>query len=158
MDRKPLAARMEWIQPAGIRVPIFAAFPPVQSPAARFHVLGTWVTMLVCGTVASELLALGSVAPEKVGDAPNRAYQVQSGPADATTAGAALLVYLSNWRRFADAAIPAAMLLCFGLSGADHPATAATAHSMQPANLLRPEMALLLAGLLVHPMIQAVAR
>jgi len=42
--------------------------------------------MIMSGTVAFESLILGEAAPEKIGYEPNRAYQIQSGLANAATA------------------------------------------------------------------------
>jgi len=89
---------------------------------------------------------------------PNRAYQIQSGLANAATAITALLVYLLDWGRYADATIVTAMLMFFTFSAANHVATAIMERNMKPVNLLRPAMALLLIGFLLPPMIKALSQ
>ena len=113
-----------------------------------------WV-MLMSGTVAFESLVLGEAASEKIGYAPNRAYQVQSGLANAATAVTSLLVYLLDWGRYADATIVTVMLIFFSLSAANHVATAIMGRNMKTVNLLRPAMALLLICFLLPPMLRA---
>ena len=114
--------------------------------------------MLMSGTVAFESLILGEVASEKIGYEPNRAYQIQSGLANAATAITALLVYVLDWGRYADATIVTAMLMFFTFSAANHVATAIMERNMKPVNLLRPAMALLLIGFLLPPMIKALTQ
>jgi hypothetical protein len=111
--------------------------------------------MIMSGTVAFESLYLGEAASEKIGYAPDRAYQIQSGLANAATAISALLLFVLNWGRYADAAIVTSMLIFFALSAANHTATAIMEKNMKATNLLRPLMALLLIGLLLPPMIKA---
>ncbi|MCG2660778.1 MAG: hypothetical protein L6437_11105 [Kiritimatiellae bacterium] len=91
----------------------------------------------------------------EIGQEPQRAYQIQSGLANAATAITALLVYLLDWGRYAEAAIVTAMLMFFAFSAANHVATAITVRNMKPVNLLRPAMALLLIGFLLPPMLKA---
>lgn len=114
--------------------------------------------MLMSGTVAFESLILGEAASEKIGYEPHRAYQIQSGLANAATAITALLVYVLDWGRYADATIVTAMLMFFTLSAANHVATAIMERNMKPVNLLRPAMALLLIGFLFPPMIKALTQ
>jgi hypothetical protein len=71
------------------------------------------------------------------------------------TAVTALLVYMLDWGRYADATIVTVMLIFFTFSAANHLATALVKQNMKPVNLLRPAMALLLAGLLLPPLIKA---
>ena len=111
--------------------------------------------MLMSGTVAVESLILGEAASEKIGYAPNRAYQIQSGLANAATAIAALLVYILDWGRYADATIVTVMLMFFSFSAVNHVATAVMEGNMKPVNLLRPIMVLVLMGFLLPPMIKA---
>jgi hypothetical protein len=157
MTKKILSMLLEWLRPAGIGVAIFCAYYFGQDAAARFHIMGPFVVMLMSGSVALEGLLLGEAASEKIGYAPNRAYQIQSALANAATAVTALLVYLLNWGRYADATIVTVMLLFFTLSAANHVATAIKAGNMKPVNLMRPAMALLLLGFLLPPMIKALA-
>ncbi len=82
--------------------------------------MGPFVAMIMSGTVAFESLVLGEAAAEKIGYGPHRAYQIQSGLANA--------------------------------------ATAITERNVKPVNLLRPALALLLIGLLLPPMIKALAQ
>jgi hypothetical protein len=107
------------------------------------------------GTVAFESLILGEAGSEKIGYAPNRAYQIQSGLNNLATAVTALLIYVLDWGRYADATIVTAMLLFFTLSAANHAATAIRERNLRPANLMRPIMALILVGVLLPPMIKA---
>lgn len=72
--------------------------------------------MLMSGSVAFESLILGEAASEKIGYRPNRAYQIQSGLANLATALTALLVYMLDWGRYADATIVSVMLMFFTLS------------------------------------------
>jgi hypothetical protein len=100
---------------------------------------------------------LGEAASEKIGYAPNRAYQIQSGLANAATAITALLVYVLNWGRYADAAIVTVMLVFFTFSAANHVATAIRDQNLKPVNLLRPAVTLLLIGVLLPLMIKALS-
>jgi hypothetical protein len=158
MTKKKLALMMEWLRPAGIGLAYFIAYYFGNDAISRFHILGPFVVMLMSGTVAFESLILGEVASEKIGYEPNRAYQIQSGLANAATAITALLVYVLDWGRYADATIVTAMLMFFTFSAANHVATAIMERNMKPVNLLRPAMALLLIGFLFPPMIKALSQ
>jgi hypothetical protein len=125
---------------------------------SRFHIVGPFVVMLMSGTVAFESLVLGDVASEKIGYAPHRAYQIQSGLANAATAVTALLVYVLDWGRYADATIVTVMLMFFTFSAANHAATAIMERNIKLVNLLRPAITLLLIGFLVPPMIKALTQ
>jgi hypothetical protein len=114
--------------------------------------------MIMSGTVAFESLVLGEAASEKIGYAPNRAYQIQSGLANAAIAITALLVYALNWGRYADATIVTVMLMFFTFSAVNHLATAIIERNMKPVNLLRPALALLLIGFLLPLMIKALSQ
>ena len=155
MTEKKLAMMMEWLRPAGIGLAIFFAYYLGKDAISRFHIMGPFVVMFMSGTVAFESLVLGEAASEKIGYKPNRAYQIQSGLANAATAITALLVYVLDWGRYADATIVTAMLLFFTFSAANHVATAIREGNMKPVNLLRPVMALALIGFLLPPMIKA---
>jgi len=155
MTKKKLSLMMEWIRPAGIGLVFFFAYYFGHDAISQFHILGPFVVMLMSGTVAFESLILGEAASEKIGYAPHRAYQIQSGLANAATAITALLVYVMDWGRYADATIVTAMLMFFAFSAANHVATAITERNMKPVNLLRPAMALILIGFLLPPMIKA---
>jgi hypothetical protein len=158
MNRKNLASMMEWIRPAGIGVAIFFAYDFGRDAISRFHIMGPFVVMFMSGTVAFESLILGEAASEKIGYAPSRAYQIQSGLANAAIACTALLVYVLDWGRYAEAAIVTAMLLFFTFSAVNHVASAIMERNMKPVNLLRPVMALILIGFLLPPMIKALAQ
>lgn len=158
MTKKKLALIMEWLRPAGIGLAYFIAYYFGNDAISRFHILGPFVVMLMSGTVAFESLILGEVASEKIGYEPNRAYQIQSGLANAATAITALLVYVLDWGRYADATIVTVMLMFFTFSAANHVATAIMERNMKPVNLLRPAMALLLIGFLFPPMIKALTQ
>ncbi|MBP7737758.1 MAG: hypothetical protein KA369_17375 [Spirochaetes bacterium] len=155
MTKKNIAMMLEWIRPAGIGLAIFFAYFLVDDAISHFHIIGPFIVMIMCGTVAFEALYLGEVASEKIGYAPNRAYQIQSGLANAAIAITALAVYLLNWGRYADATIATAMLLFFTFSAANHAATAVREGNMKPVNLLRPIMTLLLIIIVVPHMIKA---
>jgi hypothetical protein len=158
MNRKNLASMMEWIRPAGIGVAIFFAYDFGRDAISRFHIMGPFVVMFMSGTVAFESLILGEAASEKIGYAPSRAYQIQSGLANAAIACTALLVYVLDWGRYAEAAIVTAMLLFFTFSAVNHVASAIMERNMKPVNLLRPVMALILIGFLLPPMIKALVQ
>jgi hypothetical protein len=155
MTKKKLALIMEWFRPAGIGVAIFFAHYLGNDPVSQFHILGPIVVLIMSGTVAFESLMLGETASEKIGYRPDRAYQIQSGLANAATAFTALFVYLLDWGRYADATIVTVMLLFFTFSAANHAATAIKEKNRQRFNLMRPVMALLLIGLLLPYMIKA---
>ena len=155
MTKKKLAWMMEWLRPAGIGLSIFFAYYSGKDAISRFHVMGPFVVMLMSGTVAFESLILGDAASEKIGYAPHRAYQIQSGLANAATAITGLLVYVLNWGPHAEATVVTAMLMFFAFSAANHVATAIMERNMKSVNILRPAMALLLIGFLLPPMIKA---
>ncbi|MCU0571956.1 MAG: hypothetical protein MUC41_03075 [Syntrophobacteraceae bacterium] len=158
MTKKKLAMIMEWLRPVGIGFAIFFAHYFGRDAISYFHILGPFVVMIMSGTVALESLILGEVASDKIGYAPNRAYQIQSGLANAATAMTALLVYFMDWGRYADATIVTVMLLFFTFSAANHAATAIMERNMKPVNLLRPAMTLLLIGFLLPAMIKALTQ
>jgi len=157
MTKRKLASIMEWLRPAGIGLAIFFAYYAGHDAVSQFHIMGLFIVMIMSGTVAFESLILGEVASEKIGYAPNRAYQIQSGLANAAIACTALLVYVLDWGRYADATIVTAMLIFFTFSAANHLATAIRDGNMKPVNLLRPAMTLLLLGLLLPLMIKALS-
>ena len=158
MTKKNLALTMEWLRPVGIGCAIFLAYYFGKDAISQFHILGPSVVVIMSGTVAFESLILGDVASEKIGYKPNRAYQIQSGLANTATAITALLVYMLDWGRYADATIVIAMLMFFTFSAANHVATTIKERNMKPVNLLRPAMALLLIGFLLPPMIKAITQ
>jgi hypothetical protein len=158
MTKKSLSLMMEWLRPVGIGLVIYFAYYLGKDAISRFHILGPFIVLLMSGTVAFESLILGEVASEKIGYKPNRAYQIQSGLANAATAITALLVYVLDWGRYADATIVTAMLIFFAFSATNHVSTAIMERNMKPVNLLRPAMALLLIGFLLPPMIQALTQ
>jgi len=155
MNKNEIAAMLEWLRPVGIGLAIFFAFYLGRDEVARFHIMGPFIVMLMSGTVALESLILGETASEKIGYKPDRAYQIQSGLANAATAVTALLVYVLDWGRFADATIVVVMLTFFTFSAANHLAMANKEGNGKPVNLLRPVMTLLLIGLLLPFMIKA---
>lgn len=155
MTKNTLATIMEWLRPAGIGTAVFFAYYSGRDAVSQFHIMGPFVVMIMSGSVAFEGLVLGEAASEKIGYAFNRAYQIQSALSSAATAITALLVYLLDWGRYADATIVSAMLIFFSLSAANHAASAIRDRNMKPVNLLRPVVTLLLIGLLLPPMIRA---
>jgi len=148
---------MEWIRPAGIGVAIFCAYYFGHDAISQFQIMGISIVVIMSGTVAFESLVLGEAASEKIGYAPNRAYQIQSGLANAAIACTALLVYVLDWGKYAVATIVSVMLIFFTLSAANHLTTAIRDGNMKPVNLLRPAMTLLLLGLLLPLMIKALS-
>jgi hypothetical protein len=140
------------------RVSFFLGYYFGNDAIATFHILGPSVVIIMSGTVAFESLVLGEIASDKIGYMPNRAYQIQSGLANAATALTAVLVYVLDWGVYADATIVAAMLLFFAFSAANHMVTAIMGRNMRPVNLLRPAMALLLICFLLPPMIKALSQ
>lgn len=156
--KKKIAMMMEWIRPAGIVLAYFLSEYFGADAISKFHILGPGIVMLMSGTVAFESLFLGEAASEKIGYAPNRAYQIQSGLSNLATAMTALLVLILDWGRYADATVVTVMLLFFILSAANHTATAVREHNMKPVNLMRPVMVVLLLALLLPPMINALTQ
>lgn len=155
MTKQKLSGMMEILRPAGIGMTLFCAYSFGADAGAQFHIMGPFIVMLMCGTVAFESLVLGEAASEKIGYAPNRAYQIQSGLANAAMALTALLVFLLDWGKHADATIVTAMLLFFLFSAANHLRTALNEGNKARINLLRPLSAILLTGILLPPMIHA---
>jgi len=156
--KKKIAMMMEWVRPAGIVLAYFLSEYLGTDAISKFHILGPGIVILMSGTVAFESLFLGEVASEKIGYAPSRAYQIQSGLSNLATAMTALLVLILDWGRYADATVVTVMLLFFVLSAANHTATAVREHNMKPVNLMRPVMVVLLLALLLPPMINALAQ
>jgi len=153
--KKKLSSMMEWIRPVGIVLVYFLAEYLGTDAISEFHILGPIMVIVMSGTVAFESLVLGEVGSEKIGYKPNRAYQIQSGLNNLATALTALLVFILDWGRYADATIVTAMLVFFTLSAANHAATAIKDHNMKLVNLMRPIMTLLLMGILLPPMFKA---
>jgi hypothetical protein len=158
MTKKNPTMILEWIRPIGIGCAVFFAYYLGKDAASRFHIMGPFTVMLMSGTVALEWFLFGDAASEKIGYASNRAYQIQSSLANAATAITALIVYLLGWGLYAEATIVSVMLLFFSFSAANHLATAIMYRNMKPVNLLRPVMTLLLIGLLLPPMVKALAQ
>lgn len=155
---KKIATMMEWIRPAGIGFAYFLAEYLGTDSISKFHILGPIVVMLMSGTVAFESLILGEAASEKIGYKPNRAYQIQSGLNNLATALTALLVFVLDWGRYADVTVVSVMLIFFALSAINHTATAIREQNFKPVNLMRPVMVLLLMGVLLPPMVKALAQ
>ncbi len=158
LTKKSLTMWMEWLRPAGIGLVIFFAYYFGNDAISRFHILGPFVVLLMSGTVAIESLLLGEVAAAKIGYEPHRAYQIQSGLANAATAITALIVYALDWGCHADATVVIVMLCFFSFSAINHLATAIRERNMKPVNLLRPAMALLLVGLLLPALVKALTQ
>ena len=146
---------MEWLRPAGIVFVYFLAEYRGTDAISKFHILGPVVVIIMSGTVGFESLVLGEVSSVKIGYTPNRAYQVQSGLNNLATALTALLVFMLDWGRFADATIVIAMLMFFTFSATNHTVTILKEHNMQAVNVMRPIMTLLLMGVLLPPMFKA---
>ena len=86
------------------------------------------------------------------------AYQIQSGLNNLATALTALLVFVLDWGRYADATVVSVMLIFFTFSAINHTATAIREKNFKPVNLMRPVMVLLLMGVLLPPMVKALAQ
>lgn len=157
MTKKDLALIMEWLRPVAIGLVIFFAYSVGQDAISRFHILGPDAVMLMSGTIAFEALVLGDVASEKIGYAPHRDYQIQSGLANAAIAMTAVVVYVMDWGRYADATIVTTMLMFLTFSALNHGATAVMERNLKPVNLLRPFMTLLLIGFLLPAMSKVLA-
>lgn len=155
VTKNKVALMMEWIRPIGIGLAVFFAYYLGKDDVSRFHIMGPYVVMIMSGTVAFESLLLGEAASEKIGYSVDRGYQIQSGLANASTAITALLVYVLDWGRYAEAAVVTTMLLFFALSAVNHAATAIREGNMKRVNVLRPVLALLLILVLLPPMIKA---
>jgi hypothetical protein len=156
--KKTIAKSMELIRPAGIVLTYFIADSMSKDSISFFHILGPWVVIIMSGTVAFEGLFLGEVASEKIGYKPNRAYQIQSALNNAATAVTALLVFILDWGRYADATIVVVMLIFFVFSAINHVISAFREKNMKSINLMRPIMILLLAGFLIPPMLKALSQ
>lgn len=152
---KKLSKMLEWIRPVGIGLVYFLAEYLGTDAISKFHILGPVVVILMSGTVAFESLILGEAASEKIGYKPNRAYQIQSGLNHLAIAFTALFVFVVDWGQHADATIVTTMLLFFVFSALNHIITAFKEHNMKAVNLMRPIMTLLLIGLLLPSMSQA---
>ncbi|NTV99382.1 MAG: hypothetical protein HGA70_09485 [Chlorobiaceae bacterium] len=155
MNRKKIVTALEWVRPAGIAVIIFIANYFGAAPLQRFHILGPFMVMFMSGTVAFESLVLGEAASRKIGYPHNRAYQIQSGLANAAIASTALIVYLLNWGRYAESTIVVAMLAFFCFSAVNHVATAFLMGNLRPVNLMRPVLTLFLVIVMMPYMLQA---
>ena len=153
--KKRLSILLEWIRPVGIAGAYFLSEFYGSDAISKFHLLGPVVVLIMSGSVTFESLVLGAVASDKIGYPPNRAYQIQSGLNHLSTALAALLVLLLPWGRYADATLVIVMLLFFSLSSVNHLLTAVRDHNLKPVNWMRPIMTLLLLGILLPAMIQA---
>jgi len=153
-----MALMMEWLRPVGIGLAIFFAHYFGHDAISQFHMIGPFIVMIMSGTVAFESLILGDAASEKIGYAPNRAYQIQSGLANAAIAITAFIAYALDWGRYAEATIVTAMLLFFTFSAVNHLATAIIERNMKPVNLLRPALASLLICFLLPLMVKALSQ
>lgn len=156
--KKQLSRMMEWIRPALIVLAYFLAKYLGTDAISTFHILGPIMVLIMSGTVAFESLILGEAGSEKIGYKPDRAYQIQSGLNNLATASTALLVFILNWGRYADATIVTAMLIFFIFSAANHAKTAIKEHNLKLVNLMRPIMTLILLVFLIPPMLKALAQ
>ncbi len=117
MNDKKLSMLFEWIRPIGFFIILFIGYSLGKDAVSQFHIIGPFVVMLISGTVAFENLIMplivGQAGAEKLGYTPDRAFEIQSGLANFATAVTALLVFILDWGRFADATIVTVMLLFF---------------------------------------------
>ena len=153
--KRLLSEIAEWIRPIGIFLALLFSQYLGTDAISKFHIFGPVVVIIMTGTVAFESLVLGEAASRKIGYAPNRAYQIQSGLNNLAIALTALVVLILDWGRYADATITTVMLLFFTLSASNHVASAIKAHNMKPVNLLRPVMTVLLIALVLPFMLKA---
>jgi len=149
---KKLSMLVEWIRPIGLIALYFFAYKFGSDPEMKFHILGPITVIIMSGTVSFESIFLGEAASDKIGYKPNRAYQIQSGLANLAMALTGLIVFAMNWGRFADVTIVIVMLLFFIFSSINHVIIAVKEKDFKPVNLMRPVMALVLAGMLLPSM------
>ena len=149
--REKLAAMMEWIRPAGIVLVFFFAYYFGSNPVEVLHILGPFIVILMAGTISFESLFLGEIASAKIGYKPDRGYQIQSGLNNLATALTAVMVFVLNWGKYADATILSVYLFFQLLSGINHGRTIITEKNYSRTNLMRPIMTvILLAALIPH--------
>jgi hypothetical protein len=154
--KSKLAIIIEWLRPCGVVFGFLIAEFYSTDAVSKFHILGPFITAVMCGTVGLESLLLGEAASAKIGYTPNREYQIQSGLSDLAMAVTAIIVYVLNWGRFADAAITTVMLMFFTFSAVNHTATIIRDKNMKTANLMRPILTILLLLFLLPAMIKAI--
>lgn len=155
MDRRKLAASMEWLRPAGIVLIFFFAYYFGSDPVGILHILGPLIVLLMAGTISLESLFLGEIASEKIGYRPDRAYQVQSGLNNLATALTALMVFVLNWGKYADATILSVYLFFQFFSGINHARTVITDKNYSRTNIIRPFMTLILLAALIPHIVSA---
>jgi hypothetical protein len=156
--KKMISVLIEWARPFGIVFVYFAADSCGADAVLKFHIMGLFTVIIMCGTVAFESLLLGEAASEKIGYLPNRAYQIQSGLANLAMALTAVIVFMMNWGVYADVTIVTVMLLFFTFSAINHAITAVKERNFKLVNLMRPFMTLLLLGILLPLMIKVLLR
>jgi len=154
---KRLTMIIEWIRPIGIVLVFLLGEAQSSDPVSKLHILAPFIILIMCGTVAFESIFLGKAASEKIGYAPSRAYQLQSGLANLAIAITALIVYFLDWGKFADATILIVMLMFFTLSAVNHTVTIIKNRNTKFANLMRPVLTILLLAYLVPILIHALA-
>jgi hypothetical protein len=154
--KNKLAMIIEWLRPCGIVFGFFLAEFYSTDAVSKFHILGPFITLIMCGTVGLESLFLGEAASAKIGYAPNRAYQVQSGLSNLAMAVTAVIVYVLSWGKFADAAITTVMLVFFTFSATNHAITIIKNKNMKATNIMRPILTILLLIWLLPIMIKAI--
>ncbi|NTW07785.1 MAG: hypothetical protein HGA29_08070, partial [Syntrophaceae bacterium] len=54
MNKKAIAAMMEWFRPAGIGLTVFLAYYSGKDAISQFHIMGPFIVMFMSGTVALE--------------------------------------------------------------------------------------------------------
>ncbi len=155
MDKRKLAASMEWLRPAGIVLIFFFAYYFGSDPVGVLHILGPFIVLLMAGTISFESLFLGEIASEKIGYKPDRAYQIQSGLNNLATALTALMVFFLNWGKYADATVLSVYLIFQVLSGINHARTVITEKNYTRTNMMRPIMSLMLLAALVPHIVSA---
>jgi len=154
--KNKFAIIIEWLRPCGVVLGFLIADFYSTDAISKLHILGPFITVIMCGTVGLESLFLGEAAAAKIGYAPSREYQVQSGLSNLAMAVTAIIVYALNWGRFADATITTVMLMFFTFSATNHAVTIIKNKNMKTVNLMRPILTILLLLFLLPVMIKAI--
>ncbi|MFH1983006.1 MAG: DUF6790 family protein [Pseudomonadota bacterium] len=153
--KKQIAAAMEWIRPIGLSVVFFLAYYFGKNPAEILHIMGPFTVIVMAGTISFESLVLGEIASAKIGYAPNREYQIQSGLNNLATALTAAMVFVLDWGKYADATVLSVYLIFQLLSGCNHARTIITEKNLSRTNVLRPILSLVLLAALVPHIVMA---
>lgn len=113
-------------------------------PTLRLQVMTGALVLCLSGTVAFGLLFLGESASERIGYAPDRAFQIQSGLNNLAVVTAFALVLLFKWNIYAHLALLLVVLVFFTLSSINHTRSWLIGGNRKTANIIRPFVTLLL--------------